>query len=249
VNRFYSGVVDVAFSPDGNRLATGGADGDIIMWVSTTGERLSTLTGHDNFITDIAFSPEGTLLASAGGDGTVRLWDAATGQNLLSVSNDQSSPYLNLDFSPDGSRFLAGRHDGMLEMWELPPNPRQAEDEDAKLVYIVETQTDSIYSTHFSFDGSQMAISGRSGGVEIRDTVTAELQLALQLPTWVNCAYFTPDGKRLITCGGDGITRIFVLDFEELMALALARVTRSLTEQECQEYLHMDACPEAVSNQ
>jgi WD40 repeat protein len=240
----FTGVVDVVFSPDGSHLATGGGDGDIIIWKTTTGERLSTLVGHTNFVLDVAFSPDGRLLASAGGDGTVRLWDTATGQNLLTISNDKSNPYFSLDFSPDGSHLLLGRHDGTLEIWELPANLSEVGDETVQLVYTVDSQVGIVLSVHFSFDGSQIVLSGRSGAVQIRDSATGELQLALQLPTLVNCVYFTPDGKQLIACGSDGITRFFTLDLEELITLAHSRATRSLTEAECQQYLHVDVCLE-----
>jgi WD40 repeat protein len=53
----------------------------------------------------------------------------------------------------------------------------------------------------------------------------------------------TPDGKYLATAGRDGTVRLFVLDIEELVALGQSRVTRSLTEEECQRYLHMETCP------
>ncbi len=67
--------------------------------------------------------------------------------------------------------------------------------------------------------------------------------LELQHPAAVSVAEFTPDGKRLITAGWDGVTRIFALDLQELITLAHSRVTRSLTDEECQQFLHLDACP------
>ena len=242
-SNFFKGVVDVVFSPDGSRLASGGANGDIIVWEVSTGKLLSTITGHTNAAWDLVFSPNGKLLASASQDQTVKLWDSITGQHLFNI-NETFGAEFDLDFSPDGMHLVVGRRDQGLEMWKLPSNPWQATDEDVELVYSLKSQAGFIFSTSFSDDGSQIAVAGRSGIVEIRDTLTGELQLALELPTSVNCAYFTPDGKQLLTCGWDGVVRIFTLDFEELVALAQSRVTRSLTEAECQQYLHVEACPE-----
>src|SRR5690606_23516768 len=54
---------------------------------------------------------------------------------------------------------------------------------------------------------------------------------------------FSPDGKYLATQNQDGTTRIYHVHVEDLIALAESRVTRTLTEAECQRYLHTDTCP------
>jgi WD40 repeat protein len=53
----------------------------------------------------------------------------------------------------------------------------------------------------------------------------------------------SPDGKYLATSSKDGSIRLYVLPVEDLIALAQSRVTRSLTEEECQQFLHLKECP------
>jgi len=52
------------------------------------------------------------------------------------------------------------------------------------------------------------------------------------------------EGSELIAPGvTNGYMRFYVLSLDELVDIAESRLTRSLTEEECQEFLHMDACP------
>jgi WD40 repeat protein len=72
-----SRVSSVAFSPDGQTLASGGSDGSIRLWDLTTGtSNPRVLTGHELAILSLVFSPDGLTLASASDDQTIRLWIA-----------------------------------------------------------------------------------------------------------------------------------------------------------------------------
>ena len=67
-------VLSVAFSPDGKRLATGGADRAVRLWEVESGKQLRALQGHTMSITAVAFSADGKRLASSSLDHTIRLW-------------------------------------------------------------------------------------------------------------------------------------------------------------------------------
>src|SRR5262249_32361643 len=57
-------VLSVAFSPEGNTLASGSGDRTIKLWDVATGKERATLTGHGDWVRSVAFSPDGNTLAS-----------------------------------------------------------------------------------------------------------------------------------------------------------------------------------------
>ena len=66
-------INEIAYSPDGTRLAVGGGIG-IWLYDTATGQEVALLTGHTSVVWSVAFSPDGRTLASGSGDGTVLLW-------------------------------------------------------------------------------------------------------------------------------------------------------------------------------
>jgi WD40 repeat protein len=70
-------VLQAAFHPDGERIATAGSDGTVKLWDLRSGQETLTLHGHQGPVSDVAFSPDGRQIVSASRDGTVRIWDGS----------------------------------------------------------------------------------------------------------------------------------------------------------------------------
>jgi WD40 repeat protein len=91
----------VAFSPDGQLVASASWDRTVRLWEAATGTCRSTLEGHSDYVRAVAFSPDGQLVASASWDKTVRLWEAATG-SCHSTLTSPSGYISHMTFSSDG---------------------------------------------------------------------------------------------------------------------------------------------------
>jgi WD40 repeat protein len=103
----HAGRIDsLAFSPDGNRLVSGGEDDKTVkVWDVARGEQLRTYRGHTERVRCVAFSPDGQRVASAANDGYVRVWDATKSQEAHIVPGT-SNVNGSIAVSPDG-KFIA----------------------------------------------------------------------------------------------------------------------------------------------
>jgi WD40 repeat protein len=239
---FFNGVLDVKFNMNGKLVATAGADGKVIVWDSSTGNLILKLDGHNgNGVLRVEFSPNDRFLASTGG-GLINIWDVSDGQLLSTLSSDGGA--WSLDFSPDSKQLLAGNEAGTVFLWLLPDNLGESSDAEVALQYSIQTDVGWFTDARFDADGQKIALVGGTGLTEIRDTSSGALIMSLTGPSRMSEVHFAPDGYGLATVGtDDGVLRIYVLSPYELIQLAKSRVTRTLTEGECNQFLHIESCP------
>ena len=230
-----SGNVAVAFSSDGQRLAATGKDNTITISDANNGKQLLTLEGHTAPVVQLQFNPNGTQLVSAsenGEDGVI-IWDSMTGKQVRVLK--EAGPVLGLAFSPDGKYLATGGQDRMAAVWDARTGQQ---------IFSMIGHNRAVFAASFMPDGSRLATASGDGTVKIWDAKNGKELLTLFGHTGrVFSLAISPDGTRLATAGQDGISRVYLLNLEDLVKLARTRVTRSLTAEECQKYLHLSQCP------
>jgi WD40 repeat protein len=235
------------------------------VWDATTGQELLTLVGVGEEptsnaalayggVVDVVFCPDGTYLATVAADGTARVWDistafetrATTGEALLTLASDMGI-LSDVAFSPDGTHLIAASWlTGMAKVWDISTAIETGTTPDQEL-FVLASDAGTILGVAYSPDGARLAIANSDGTAKIWDATTG-LEL-LTLPDQSGGIFdvaFSPDGTRLATAGKDGMVRLYVLSIEELVELAQSRLTRTWTTEECQQFLHLEECPEGL---
>ena len=153
-------VFGVSFSPDGQTLASGGADGTVKLWsLAGVGDKrptdasnikpdnrlLRTFEGHADRVTQVSFSPDGKTLASASFDKTVRLW--RLDDVPLKTLDGHQNRVQSVTFSPDGQRLASASTDKTIKIWSRT----------GVLLETLEGHTQRVVSVSFSPDGQLLA--------------------------------------------------------------------------------------------
>lgn len=160
------GALAVAFSPDGQTLASAGHDKAIRFWSVPDLKPLRVLEGHDDWVGSIAYSPDGKTLASTGGDKIVILWDLETGKPLWR-SGGHTEWVQSLSFHPSGELIATGSWDKTVRVWNAS---------NGQWLRTFEGHTERVWTVAFSPDGTWLASGGDDRTIRLWPIDVAELK-------------------------------------------------------------------------
>jgi hypothetical protein len=118
-------IHSVVFSPNGDLIATAGAEHGVQMWnVVTggnvvTGRNVASLGDHSSTSLFVRFSPSGAFLAAAFESGTVTVWDPKVGREHLKHDGCHTEPITCLEFSQDSAFLASASRDHAIQVWSV----------------------------------------------------------------------------------------------------------------------------------
>ena len=157
----------MAFSPDGQRLASASADQTVKIWDTATGKELFALKGHAARVRSVAFSPDGQRLASGSDDQTVKIWDSATGKELVALKG-HALDVNGVAFSPDGQRLASGSADQTVRIWDSATG---------KELSALKGHAGAVLSLAFSPDGQRLASANEDGSIHLWETMSVSREI------------------------------------------------------------------------
>lgn len=189
----------VTYHPSGDTLASGGANGQVIIWDIATRQPLFDISAHTSQVRALAYTPDGQYLLSTANNDGITIWDAENGYAPVAMLEDEQNPFpVALAIAPDGQQMAAGGSQGQLTIWDL---------DSQRIAQRLAGHGEQITALAFSPDGRLLA----SGSVD-------QTAIVWSMPTgemlWepfeahegiVWSLAFHPSGRQLSTGGGDGL--------------------------------------------
>ena len=187
------GATSLAFSSTGDRLASGGQMGEVLIWSMPSGDRLPVLKAHHQPVKDLLWIDKDHLL-SRDEHGDIFVWDTSSRRVVASLPNQDVTA---VAFLPDRRQLIVGDASGGLRSLSYPGFELLA----AAVVGM------SITSIAVEPDNSAMAVSSSDGNVRMFDRALRLLRMMQRPPGKVFELRFSPDGRWL---AGGGWFRLFL---------------------------------------
>ena len=189
LSRHTAAVTCLAFSGNGDLLASGSADKTIVLWDPTTGEIRGRFGRHRGAIMSLALSQDGSRLVSAAADRTIRLWDTAGKHGLrrLDASTD------SVAISDDG-RFVTCAIGSHVNLWDTTEDPVPS---------IIGSHGNTVFAVTIDGTGDRLASVADEGSVMLWDRSAPDPVRLSGLTHKVRCVAFSPDGERVAAAGND----------------------------------------------
>ncbi len=201
-------VISVAYSPNGQQLASASGDKTIKIWDVSSGQLLKSLTGHSDTVNSVAYSPSGQQLASASTDKTIKIWDISSGQLLKSLTG-HSSEVISVAYSPNGQQLASASTDKTIKIWDVSSG---------QLLKSLTGHSNSVISVAYRPNGQQLASASADQTIKIWDVSSGQLLKSLTgHSSEVYSVAYSPNGQQLASASFDKTIKIWDVSSGQLL--------------------------------
>jgi WD40 repeat protein len=191
-------VLAYDLSRDGKLMVTGGGDGKIVVWNTSTGDSIQVINSYREPVFDIHFSNDETKLLSSSWDGTMKVHDIKSGK-LETLFNLENASAYAITFHPSDLYVFSGRLDNSLQMWERDTRT---------VVRSFVGHTGIISAISVSGDGKTLMSGSWDGSVRLWDVSSGlMIRKIVHGKEAVHAVVFGPDESTLLSAGADRTIR------------------------------------------
>jgi WD40 repeat protein len=223
----YDDIYAVAFTSDGTAVATAVGSAVMQLWRVNDG---SLILEKPVGATSIAFSADDKIVATGGLSGTVEIRDTATLDPLGDPLLGHTGMVRSLAFSADGTTLAAGGDDKNILILDVATRQPHS--------LALVGHAGAVVGITWSDDGGQILSAADDGTARVWDIALGVQRSVLRGgDAALTTAAWSTRELRIITAGADGAARFYAASFDDLVALAQSRMTRSLKPEELEQAL------------
>lgn len=197
----------LAFSPNGDILASGSVERVVKLWDIRTSECLATMEGHDYPVLSLAFSPDGNRLVSGSGDTSLIIWDVQNRSQLHQMKG-HGFYVVTCDWDPNDNRIVSGSVDANICEWDSNTG---------EMIKRHSEHRAAVHQVRFSPDGTKLASGSSDNYIIMWDSNETPMKIEQVLQghsSEVRALTFSGDGKYLASGSSDKV--LYLWDTETL---------------------------------
>ena len=208
LQKYQGTVFDVAWSPDGQKIASASGDSKIKLWNLNTKDPKNIPVNDNNEFYSVSFSPDGQTIAFAGDDNSVRISNLNEKQPQI-IGKHQDSVW-SVVWSNDGKIIASASEDKTIKLWDNQGN----------LIRTLTGHQKGVRSVSFSPDGKTIASGSKDSNVKLWNVSNGQEITTIPVGenSPVNSISFSPDGKN-IAFANNHYVRIWNLENQETLTI------------------------------